>query len=102
MATIIVGWRRDNSTHPVGAWCFGASCWVPGCGRGARSHPEYPAPIAPSTPTRHPAPSTHGLHLVLPHIIRVEALDPLLEALGVPLFRDEIGRLGVVDDRLLH
>src|SRR5262245_11001084 len=30
------------------------------------------------------------LHLVLPHLVRVEALEPLLEPLGVPFFRGEI------------
>src|ERR1035437_4867570 len=42
------------------------------------------------------------LHLVLAEIVGIEALQPLLQPIGVRRLRHEIDRLGVVDDRLLH
>src|SRR3970040_47417 len=40
-------------------------------------------------------------HLVFAHVVRIEALEPLLEALGIPLFRGEVDGLRVVDHGVL-
>ena len=40
-------------------------------------------------------------HFVLAQIVGIEALEPLLQLVGVGLLAREIHRLGVVDDRLL-
>src|SRR6476620_9110855 len=41
------------------------------------------------------------LHLVLAEVVGVEALQPLVQPVGVALLAGEIDRLGVVDDRVL-
>src|SRR5215831_4508400 len=44
--------------------------------------------------------SSSKLHLVLAQIVGIEALQPLVQAIGVGFFGDRIERLRVVDDRL--
>src|SRR5438128_2071125 len=41
------------------------------------------------------------LHLIFPEIVGIQALEPLLQPVGVRLLRREIHRLRVVDHRLL-
>src|SRR5437667_5822542 len=46
-------------------------------------------------------PPTRPLHFVFPQVVRVEALEPLVQPIGVGFLRGEIDGLGVIDDRLL-
>src|SRR5215510_9163738 len=68
---------------------------------------EFPTPpfwLAMATITGRSDSTTRrcALHLVFAQIVRVEALEPLVQPIRVRLVGGDVERLGVVDDRLFH
>src|SRR5438309_7060756 len=63
--------------------------------------PTPPFWFAMATIMRGTRQDSSRLHLVLPQIVGVEALEPLVQPVRVGLVRGEIHRLRVVDHRLL-
>src|SRR6476469_7645797 len=78
--------------HDRKSGCSVSAAWLLGGCQKQKAGSKTPPP---------PSPAANRLHLVLAHIIRIQALEPFLQPLGVSFLRREVHGLRVVDHGVL-